>query len=145
MDQRALDQYYNSQAQGYFSGPVVQQGHGLGGLFSTLIRTLAPVARAVTPVIASAAKRGAKAVATQALRTGAQVAQDLLAGEDFTQTMHTRGHQAAKRLTRKGLGYAQRNMTRSRARARTRRAPRTIAGRARRPSRRKTDILDHVY
>ena len=54
----------------YFTGALVQRGHGFGSLFSGLIRTVAPLIR-----------RGAVALGKRALTTGAQIAGDGVAGK----------------------------------------------------------------
>jgi hypothetical protein len=96
MAQSAIDNYYQNQARGYYSGPMVQRGHGLGGLFSSLFRTIAPL---IAPVL----KSGAKAVAKEALRTGTQVASDFISGDKISEAMRARGSQAAKRLTKRAV------------------------------------------
>jgi hypothetical protein len=83
----------------YFKGPAHQRGHGLGGIFGRLFRAAVPVFKnTVSPLL----KRGAKAVAKEALRTGVGVATDLLDGGSARQSVEKRGNLAARRLMRKG-------------------------------------------
>ena len=101
-NQRALDDYYLHQTGGgdfYFKGPTHQRGHGLGGIFGRLFRAAIPVFKnTVSPLI----KRGAKAVAREALTTGVGVASDLLDGGNLQESIERRGQSAAKRLMQKG-------------------------------------------
>ena len=78
------DDYYAQQVGGalpYFSGARVQRGHGFGSLFGGLLRSVAPLI-----------KRGALALGNRALKTGAQIAGDILSGENI--------RTAAKRRTK---------------------------------------------
>ena len=78
------DDYYAQQVGGalpYFTGSRVQRGHGFGSLFGGLLRTVAPLI-----------KRGALALGNRALKTGAQIAGDVLSGENI--------RTAAKRRTK---------------------------------------------
>ena len=100
--QRALDNYYSHQTGGgdfYFKGPIHQRGHGLGGIFARLFRAAVPVFKnTVSPLL----KRGAKAVAREALKTGVGVATDVLDGGSAQQSFEKRGNLAARRLMHKG-------------------------------------------
>ena len=78
------DDYYAQQVGGalpYFAGARVQRGHGFGSLFGGLLRSVAPLI-----------KRGALALGNRALKTGAQIAGDVLSGENI--------RTAAKRRTK---------------------------------------------
>ena len=78
------DDYYAQQVGGalpYFAGARVKRGHGFGSLFGGLLRTVAPLI-----------KRGALALGNRALKTGAQIAGDVLSGQNI--------RTAAKRRTR---------------------------------------------
>jgi hypothetical protein len=125
MDQSAVDRYYSNQASGpYFAGPLVQQGHGLGGLFGSLFRTLAPILK---PLV----KRGATAVAREALRTGSNIAADVLEGNaGLHDALKSRSREAAGRLIRTGKRTAGRALRQG---SKRRNLPRT---------RRRHDILD---
>ena len=97
-----LQNYYINQARGgtpsYYVGPSHQKGHGLGGIFSSLFRAAMPVFKSVAPVL----KRGAKAVAREAITTGAQIASDALAGDDWKESAAKHGNLASQRLLKKG-------------------------------------------
>ena len=78
------DDYYAQQVGGalpYFAGARVQRGHGFGSLFGGHLRSVAPLI-----------KRGALALGNRALKTGAQIAGDILSGENI--------RTAAKRRTK---------------------------------------------
>ena len=78
------DDYYAQQVGGalpYFAGARVQRGHGFGSLFGGLLRSVAPLI-----------KRGALALGNRPLKTGAQIAGDILSGENI--------RTAAKRRTK---------------------------------------------
>ena len=78
------DDYYAQQVGGalpYFAGARVQRGHGFGSLFGGLLRSVAPLI-----------KRGALALGNRAFKTGAQIAGDILSGENI--------RTAAKRRTK---------------------------------------------
>ena len=80
------DDYYAQQVGGalpYFAGARVQRGHGFGSLFGGLLLSVAPLI-----------KRGALALGNRALKTGAQIAGDILSGENI--------RTAAKRRTKTG-------------------------------------------
>lgn len=97
-----LNDYYMQQARSslpsYYIGPSHQRGHGLGGIFASLFKAAMPVLKSVAPVL----KRGAKAVAREAITTGAQVATDALAGEDWKKSAAKHSNLVARRLVKKG-------------------------------------------
>ena len=67
--------YYARQAGGalpYFAGAQYQRGHGLGSLFSGLLRSAMPLI-----------KRGAVALGKGALKTGVRIAGDVLSGQNI--------------------------------------------------------------
>ena len=69
-DAMNYNEYYAQQVGGalpYFTGSRVQRGHGFGSLLGGLLRTVAPVI-----------KRGALALGNRALKTGTQIAGDVL-------------------------------------------------------------------
>ena len=102
-NQGALDDYYKRQSgrgDPYFQGPVYQRGHGLGGLFGKLFRAAVPLFKSsVAPML----KRGAKAVAREALSTGVGVANDMLDGRNGVASLQRRLPTAANRLASKGV------------------------------------------
>ena len=84
------DDYYAQQVGGalpYFTGSRVQRGHGFGSLFGGLLRTVAPLI-----------KRGALALGNRALKTGAQIAGDVLSGENMRTAAKRRTKTAGKDL-----------------------------------------------
>ena len=83
------DDYYARQVGGalpYFTGARVQRGHGFGSLFSGLLRSVAPLIR-----------RGAVALGKRALTTGAQIASDVVAGQNVKKEGKTKGNGCRKR------------------------------------------------
>ena len=73
----------------YIVGAKVQRGHGLGSLLGGLLRSVAPLIR-----------RGAVAVGKRALRTGAQIADDVMNGQNIKQAAKRRVTNAGKDLVR---------------------------------------------
>ena len=72
------DDYYARQVGGtlpYFTGARVQRGHVFGSLFSSLLRSVAPLIR-----------RGTVALGMPALTTGAQIAGGVVAGNNINVT-----------------------------------------------------------
>ena len=76
---------------GAYAGDRFQRGYGIGSIFSSLLRSIMPVA---------------KTVGRQALRTGAEVAQDYLQGSNVKSSIRARGKQGARRLAAKGMRAA---------------------------------------
>ena len=110
------DDYYAQQVGGalpYFAGARVQRGHGFGSLFGGLLRSVAPLI-----------KRGALALGNRALKTGAQIAGDILSGENI--------RTAAKRRTK----TAGRDLLQSLLATPGRRVKRAAPSRQRRPVKR---------
>ena len=84
------DDYYTTQVGGalsYFTGARVQRGHGFGCLFSSLLRSVAPLI-----------KRGALALGKRALTTGAQLAGDVVAGQNIKKATKRRATAAGRAL-----------------------------------------------
>ena len=71
-----------------FHGARFQQGYGLGSIFKGLFRWAMPHL-----------KQGAKILSTKALQTGAQVAQDVLDGDDVKSAVSKRAKQALGDMT----------------------------------------------
>ena len=86
---KLYEQYYLDQVKQKggslpaFHGARFQRGYGLGSMFKTLFRWAVPHLR-----------QGAKVVGKKALQTGANVAQDVLQGENFNTAVTKRGRQA---------------------------------------------------
>lgn len=85
--------HYTSQIGGgpFYTGVRKQQGYGLGGLLSKLGRFVLPL---IKPV--------AKSIGKQVLKSGAQFAGEILAGEDPKQSFKRNLKQGAKALFVKG-------------------------------------------
>ena len=84
------DDYYARQVGGalpYFTGARVQRRHGFGSLFSGLLRSVAPLIR-----------RGAVALGKRALTTGAQLASDVVAGQNVKKVSTRRATAAGRDL-----------------------------------------------
>lgn len=96
-----IDQYYDNQAVGlpYFAGPASQQGHGLGGIFSSIFRAVTPLLRSAAPV----AKAAARTVAKEAAKTGAAILTDVAQGKRIKNAAKKRSSQAADRLIQRGV------------------------------------------
>ena len=81
------------------------RGHGLGNIFRSLFRIFSPIA-----------KRVGKAVGRQALRTGAEIATDVVSGENLKHSFKKRGkagvqnliNKASSKLSGQGLGTRRR-------------------------------------
>lgn len=103
--QGAVDSYYGKQSgrgePGYFfAGPSYQRGHGIGGLFGKLFRAAVPMFKSsIKPML----KKGAKAVAKEALTTGVSVANDMLDGRSGSESVKAHLPMAAGRLRRRGV------------------------------------------
>ena len=72
------------QRGGGFRGNPYQRGGGLGSIFRSIFRAILPIA-----------KTAGKAVGRRMLKSGADVATDLLEGHNFKETIKHRGKQTA--------------------------------------------------
>jgi hypothetical protein len=84
------ENYYNDQAGNgipVFSGKMYQRGHGLGNIFSSLVRTAVPLV-----------KRGLQSVGKRALQTGLEVAQDVISDQPLKKSVEMRAKNAGKDL-----------------------------------------------
>ena len=82
------DEYYARQVGGalpYFTGARVQREHGFRSLLSGLLRSVAPLI-----------KRGALALGKRALTTGAQIADDVVAGQNVKKAEKRRATAAGR-------------------------------------------------
>ena len=76
-DAKAYENYYLSQVghgMPYFAGARVQQGYGLGNLFSSIVKSVLPLV-----------KKGAKTLGKQVLQSGVDFASDVLQGKNVKQ------------------------------------------------------------
>ena len=101
VSQKAWEAFLHAEAGGQVGGAIVgfrgqrfQRGAGLGSVFSGLFRSLFPILKTV-----------GKTVGKQALRTGAQVASDVLAGEHIKDSLENRGKEAGRVLLKKGIRH----------------------------------------
>ena len=78
---------------GFYSGVKRQQGYGLGGLLAKLGRFVLPILKPV-----------AKSIGRQALKSGAQMAGDILEGQNPKQAFKRNLKQGAKELFVKAVG-----------------------------------------
>ena len=95
-DAMNYNEYYAQQVGGalpYFTGSRVQRGHGFGSLLGGLLRTVAPLI-----------KRGALALGNRALKTGTQIAGDVLSGENIRTAAKRRTKTAGRDLLQSLLG-----------------------------------------
>lgn len=103
-DPKIYENYYLHQVgQGMpaFEGPNLQRGYGLGGILGGLFRSAMPLLR-----------RGVRALGKQALKTGVNIAQDALSGQNLRTAAKRRlkesgrnlGRQAVKHISGAGRG-----------------------------------------
>jgi hypothetical protein len=84
------EDYYGRQSGGempVFTGARTQRGHGLGNILSGLLRRIFPFI-----------KQNAKMVGTRALKTGMEIADDVLGGKSFKDSLTTRVPTGIKRM-----------------------------------------------
>jgi hypothetical protein len=84
------EDYYSRQNGGempVFTGARTQRGHGLGNILSGLFRKIFPFI-----------KQNAKMVGTRALKTGMEIADDVLEGRSFKDSLTTRVPRGIKRM-----------------------------------------------
>lgn len=85
------EDYYMTQCgngiPGVFAGARNQRGHGLGSMLSGLFRRAMPII-----------KRGLKVFGKQALRTGANIANDVASGHEFSTSAKTRMKEGIKQI-----------------------------------------------
>ena len=95
-DSKAYQSYYLNQIRNggpYFSSAPFQNGYSLGGIFSSL-------AKSIMPLI----KSGARAICKQALKGGLGFASDVLAGKDAKEAAVERAKTAGFSLLRQAAG-----------------------------------------
>lgn len=96
-NQQLYDEYYLNQAGNglpVFIGTKVQRGHGIGNLLSGLFR-------AATPLL----KKGAMALGKHALRTGMQIAGDVIEGQNIKQAAKRHFKEAGSDLVSSALQH----------------------------------------
>ena len=126
--QDLYNDYYVRQSGsgvGAFTGSRVQRGHGIGSIFGSLFRSAAPLL-----------KRGLAYVGRQALKTGAQIASDMVDGKSF-------GESAKEHLRERIKDAAQDVLGQTGSGKRRRRIVRRVTKKKQyRRKRAKLDILD---
>ncbi len=135
----AIRNYYNQQSKGhlpgYYIGPAYQRGHGLGGIFSSLFRAAVPLFKMAKPVV----KSGMKSLAKEALTTGANIATDLIEGENLQDSATRNLNKAAHKLVTKGANKLG-SMVGNESNQGSRKRKKSIKGR--RVVKRRKDIFD---
>ena len=92
---KSYENYYLSQTGSglpYFSGAAYQKGYGLGGIFSSIAKTVLPLI-----------KSGAKAIGKQVLRSGVGFASDVLKGKNVKQAAIDRAKSGGSNLLESAL------------------------------------------
>lgn len=75
-----------------FQGARVQKGHGLGNVLGSLFRSAMPLL-----------KKGVKSLGKEALRTGVEIAGDVLDGRSIRESARNRGVAAGKRVAKRAV------------------------------------------
>jgi hypothetical protein len=148
-------EYYENQCGSglpVFHGAKYQRGYGLGNVFRSFFRWIAPVFKThALPLL----KEGAQTIGTEAVRTIANVANDTLEGDKFSQSLRNRSKEAINSLASKiesklqtGEGY-KKKLKKKKKHFAKRKPKRKVKRKAshslrRRPKRRRTkqDIFD---
>ena len=97
-DVKSYHDYYLRQAgHGYpvYAGQRFQRGHGLGSIFGGLFKAAMPLL-----------KKGAKTLGKEALKTGLNIAGDMVEGKNFKQATKSRVKQTGTTLLDKAIKYA---------------------------------------
>ncbi|GFY77377.1 uncharacterized protein F54H12.2 [Trichonephila inaurata madagascariensis] len=91
------DYYVNQAGNGlsYYQGQSFQKGYGIGGWFKRLFRTALPFLT-----------RGAKSVGKEVLKTGTQIANDLLEGQNLEDAAKHRAKETGRKLAREAIKKA---------------------------------------
>lgn len=130
---RDFEEFYVNQAGDglpYYQGQSFQRGYGIGGWFKKLFRTALPFLRS-----------GAKTVGKEVLRTGTQIANDLLEGKNIQESAELRAKETGKKLARKAIKKADDMLGHGKAYKRKRKSLRTSISFPTKKSRRR-DIFD---
>ena len=106
-DRKLIERYYLNQAGGggenVFRGTRIQKGHGIGGLFRGLFKSVKPLLKSGMNNIKPILKKGVKFVGQQALDSGMNLASDLLKGRNIKTAARQRAIEARDQLKRKAL------------------------------------------
>lgn len=129
---KKFEDYYVGQignGLSYYRGVPLQKGYGIGGFFAKLFRSALPFLA-----------RGAKTIGKEALITGTQVVNDVLAGENFKASAQKRAKAAGKTLARKALQKADEMIGHGRFKRKRKASKRVISKKVRKAS--SHDIFD---
>lgn len=94
-DSKQYDDYYLGQVGSglpVFTGAHVQRGHGLGNIFSGLVRAAMPLV-----------KSGMRALGKQGVKTGMQIAGDVVHGQGPKRAVRRRAKQAGTQIVNSAL------------------------------------------
>jgi hypothetical protein len=86
VNERVWTQHFIQNGAG-FRGSQYQRGGGLGSFFRSIFRAILPVA-----------KTAGKAIGKKALKAGADIASDLVAGRNFKDSLENHGRRATSEL-----------------------------------------------
>ena len=91
------DYYLNQEGNGllYYKGQSFQKGYGIGGWFKKIFRTVLPLI-----------SKGTKTIGKEVLRTGTQIAGDVLEGKDIRESAEVRTKEAGRKLAKKAMKKA---------------------------------------
>jgi hypothetical protein len=135
-----------------FSGAKHQKGYGLGNVFRSFYRWIAPVFKVhAMPLL----KEGAQALETEAVRTIANIANDTLEGNKFSESVRKRSQEAINTLAdkvqyklQKGEGYKRKTKKSKKAHLIKRKKPlkrkKSCKKKAIKKQRTKLDIFDSL-
>ncbi|GFT83962.1 uncharacterized protein F54H12.2 [Trichonephila clavipes] len=95
---KQYEDYFVDQAGNglsYYQGQSFQKGYGIGGWFKRLFHSALPFL-----------SLGAKSVGKEVLRTGAQIANDLLEGRNLQESAEERAKETGRKLAKKAIKKA---------------------------------------
>ena len=105
-EEKLFEQLIEQQMRGQvgfgygFTGTPYQRGAGLGSIFVSLFRAIAPMA-----------KSAAKAVGKKALNAGLEVAADTLSGQNFKESLKTHAKALGQDMVQGAQATLKRHMT----------------------------------
>lgn len=129
-DPRDYENHYLQQVGNglpVFRGARVQKGHGLGNVLGGLFRSAMPLL-----------KKGVKSLGKEALRTGVEIAGDVLDGRSIKQAAKTRTLAAGKRVANRAAS----SITGSKSVKRSKRSPSSRRNSRAGGAKRSRDIFD---
>ena len=137
------------RGHGFFVGDALRQrGHGLGDIFRSFWRILKPMAKSLSPIVASAGK----AIGQEGLATTARVLSDVVGGQDLREAVASQGREGIKNLADRASRKLQKGSGRKLKRKRSARGqvifkPSEVVGKVvpakALSKRRRIDILGH--